>query len=324
MSPLLLALIGAAAAAGAGLCVVWALAKRQASLERRLAGYEPIGMSTTPMKASDLDLAPETRLVSSAMDFTKDLAKRTGILARVELMLETADVPVRPAEFVFYVPVVAITLGILVGVAFNWLTGIVFAAIVGAAPVAWVHIKRDRRIKQFDAQLPDGLNLLASSMRAGFSFMQGLEAVASEARDPLKRELHRAFTEARLGRPVDVALEDCAIRMKSGDLQWVVLALRIQREVGGNLAELLVTVADTMTQRERLRREIGALTAEGRFSAIILSIMPFFFLLLFQVLQPDYVPKLFHKPLGVIALIGAVIGNIVGWFWLRRIVDIEV
>lgn len=324
MSPLLLAVLGAAAAAGAGLCIVWALARRQASLERRLAGYEPIRTANSPVKSSDLDMAPETRLVAQAMDFTKDLAKRTGVLARVEMMLESADVPIRPAEFVFYVPVVAITFGVLVGVGFNWLTGVVFGAIVAAAPVAWVYVKRDRRIKQFDAQLPDGLNLLASSMRAGFSFMQGLEAVASEARDPLKRELQRAFTEARLGRAVDVSLEDTAVRMKSADLQWVVLALRIQREVGGNLAELLVTVAETMTQRERLRREIHALTAEGRFSAVVLSIMPFFFLAMFQVLQPDYVPKLFDKPLGVIGLIGAAVGNVVGWFWLRRIVDIEV
>ena len=168
------------------------------------------------------------------------------------------------------------------------------------------------------------MNLLAGSIRAGFSFMQGLEAVANEAPDPMGRELQRAFSEARLGRDIDFALEECAERMENKDLHWVVLALRIQREVGGNLAELLDTVASTMTQRERLRREVQSLTAEGRFSAIVLSIMPFFFLAAFQVLQPNYVPELFKEAIGIFALIGSGVGVVVGWFWLQKIVNIEV
>jgi len=184
--------------------------------------------------------------------------------------------------------------------------------------------RRRRRLTRFEQQLPDALNLLAGSMRAGFSFMQGLEAVANEAPEPTKRELQRAFSEARLGREVDVALEECADRMENRDFQWVVLALRIQREVGGNLAELLDTVAATMTQRERLRREVQSLTAEGRFSSIVLTVMPFFFLAAFQVLQPTYVPQLFHDAIGVMALIASGIGVVVGWFWLRKIVNIEV
>jgi tight adherence protein B len=140
----------------------------------------------------------------------------------------------------------------------------------------------------------------------------------------MARELQRAFGEARLGRDIDVALEEVADRMSSKDLEWVVMALRIQREVGGNLAELLDTVAGTMTERERLRREVQSLTAEGRFSAIVLSVMPFFFLAAFQALQPNYVPTLFKDTLGIIALVGAGIGVVVGWFWLRKIVNIEV
>ncbi len=324
MMKLLVALLAAAAAGGIALCVAWAFAKRQAALERRLAGYEPITAAATPMKSSDIDLAPESRVATQALELTRDLATRAGILAKVEVMLEQANVPIRPAEFLFYVPLVALAFGGLVAVGISPLSGVVVAALCIGGPIGWVKYRQISRLKAFDAQLPDALQLLASSMRAGFSFMQGVEAVASEAREPMKRELHRVFTEARLGRSVDVALEDCATRMDNQDLQWVVMALRIQREVGGNLAELLVTVAETMTQRERLRREVRALTAEGRFSAYILSIMPFFFLLLFQILRPDYVPHLFHKTLGIIALIGAAVGNVVGWFWLKKIVNIEV
>jgi tight adherence protein B len=191
-------------------------------------------------------------------------------------------------------------------------------------PYAFVSRKRASRLKKFEVQLPDTLNLLAGSMRAGFSFLQGLEAVADETQDPMRRELQRVFTEARLGRPIEDALDDMAIRMSSSDLAWAVMAIKIQREVGGNLAELLDTVAETMMQRERLRREVKALTAEGRFSAYILSAMPPGFFLMFYLLQPDYMGNLFGEPLGVIAVIFGSISTVVGWFWLRKIVTIEV
>ena len=131
------------------------------------------------------------------------------------------------------------------------------------------------------------LNLFAGSMRAGFSFAQALEAVAEEAPDPSQRELQRCFTESRLGRPIEDALEDSANRMHSVDLLWAVMAIRIQREVGGNLAELLDTVATTMTERERLKSEIVALTAEGRLSAWILGIFPPLFALVLFAVQPE-------------------------------------
>ena len=217
-----------------------------------------------------------------------------------------------------------IAIGIVSLLLFSPLTALVIVVIAALVPIVYVTRRRRQRMSRFDAQLPDALNLLAGSMRAGFSFMQGLEAVAAEAADPMRRELQRAFSEARLGREIDFALEECADRMENDDLKWVVLALRIQREVGGNLAELLDTVASTMTQRERLRREVKSLTAEGRFSAVVLSIMPFFFLAVFQVLQPDYVPQLFKDSLGIMALIGAGVGVVLGWFWLRSIVNIEV
>ena len=150
----------------------------------------------------------------------------------------------------------------------------------------WLEIRRKKRLRKFEEQLPDVLNLLSGSMRAGFSFAQGLEAVADEAPEPSKRELQRAFAESRLGRPIEDALEDSANRMHSVDLTWAVMAIRIQREVGGNLAELLDTVARTMTERERLKREILTLTAEGRMSGWILGVFPLLFGLLLYMVQP--------------------------------------
>ena len=118
------------------------------------------------------------------------------------------------------------------------------------------------------------LQLLAGSLRAGYSLLQGVDAVAQEVDDPMGQELRRVLAEARLGRPLEDALDDAAERMSSADFAWAVMAVGIQREVGGNLAELLDTVAETMIQRERLRREVRSLTAEGRVSAFILGLLP--------------------------------------------------
>jgi tight adherence protein B len=187
-----------------------------------------------------------------------------------------------------------------------------------------LHRRRRTRLREFQAQLPGTLNLLSGSMRAGFSFAQGLESVANEATQPTRRELQRVFTESRLGRPIEDALEDSAQRMTSVDLMWAVMAIRIQREVGGNLAELLDTVADTMTQRERLRLEIKALTAEGRFSGWILGIFPVAFAGVLYLIQPDYMGVLFQESIGIMAVIASAVMTFIGFIWLRKILQIEV
>ncbi len=140
--------------------------------------------------------------------------------------------------------------------------------------MAIVSFLAGRRRKKFLSQLPDTLQLLSGTLRAGYSLMQGVEAVSQEVEDPMGHELRRVVTESRLGRPLEESLDGVAERMDSADFSWAVMAIRIQREVGGNLSELLLTVADTMTQRERLRRDVRALTAEGRMSAIVLGLLP--------------------------------------------------
>ena len=134
----------------------------------------------------------------------------------------------------------------------------------------YVKFKVKRRSKKLEAQLPDTLNLLSSTLKAGYSFVQGIDAVGNEAEEPLAGEFRRTVNEARLGKDLDDALDDLAERVDSVDLLWAIVAIKIQREVGGNLAELLSTVADTMTARTRLRGEVAALTAEGRVSALVL------------------------------------------------------
>ena len=138
------------------------------------------------------------------------------------------------------------------------------------------------------------------------------------------KELSIVLTEARLGRPLEEALQDAAERMGSPDFDWVVMAIGIQREVGGNLAELLSTVAETMIARERLRREVRALTAEGRISALILGLLPVGLGLIMYSINPEYVKVLFHDSLGQGLLIGATVLAIIGFYWMKKTIDIEI
>jgi tight adherence protein B len=296
------------------------LGRREAALERRLAGYERADLTLQPAK----DGSPETAVVQQAVELTRQLAQRTGFLERVERALESGDVPIRAGELIFYTAAGAVMVFLGVAVLIGLLWALIAGGLVAMAPMMYVSHKQRTRQAAFERQLPDTLTLLSSSLRAGFSFMQGLEAVAQEIGAPMRRELQRVFTETRLGRSPEDALGDAAERMGSQDLAWTVMAIKIQREVGGNLAALLDTVADTMQKRDRIRREVRALTAEGRLSAIILGLLPPIAGVLLFLVAPDYIKTLFDEAIGIAAVISATVLAVIGWFWLQKIIDIEV
>jgi tight adherence protein B len=187
-----------------------------------------------------------------------------------------------------------------------------------------VKLRAKRRRKKFMSQLPDTLQLLSSTLRAGYSLMQGVEVVSQEVAEPMGHELRRVCTEARLGRPLEEALEECSDRMGSPDFAWAVMAIRIQREVGGNLSELLLTVAETMTQRERLRRDVAALTAEGKMSAIVLGILPVGLGLVMWAMSPDYMGVLIEDRLGNFLLGGSTLLALVGFWWMKKTIEIDI
>jgi tight adherence protein B len=297
------------------------LGRRQATLERRLAGYERADVAAVVPGTEGVTSTPG---VTHAVDLTGRLAERAGLLKRVERALEQSDLPVRASELIFYVAVGSIAAFLLLGLFFNWVVGVGAGAFVAIGAVSYVSHRQRGRAAVFERQLPDTLTLLASSLRAGFSFMQGLETVAQEIGSPMRRELQRVFTEVRLGREPEDALGDAAERMDSRDLAWTVMAIKIQREVGGNLATLLDTVADTMQKRERIRREVHALTAEGRLSAIILGLLPPLAGLGLALVAPDYMQALFDSAIGWAAVIGGAVLALLGMLWLRKITQVEV
>jgi tight adherence protein B len=264
-------------------------------------------------------------LLRRAASKAEGVAADRGSTQMIEAALEQANIPLRPGEAIIGTIGLAFIAGIVVG-AFT--QSVIFSASVGVAILvfAFLAVKSvaSREKKRFTRQLPDTLTLTSTSLRAGYSLLQAVEAVAQESPEPTRREFGRALTEIRLGRPMIDALGDIAVRMESQDFEWAVLAISIQREVGGNLAEVLQTTAEMMNQRDRLRREMKALTAEGRISAVIMGVLPFFLFGLISFVNPSYLAPLYSTPIGL-GLVGfAILLIIAGVVWMQKIINIEV
>ena len=284
------------------------------------------GFLDDPIQDADDDGGmAKTALIQRAVEMTEDFADRQGFLVGVEAKLERADMPLRAAEAIFFYGAMVGVVGLLSMVLTQSLVGTaLFTGLAIMLPSAAVNFKAKRRLKKFNAQLPDMLSLLSGTLRAGYSLMQGVEAVSREVEDPIGYELRRVVTESRLGRPLEEALDAAAERMGSADFRWAVMAIGIQREVGGNLAELLMTVADTMVARERLRRDVDALTAEGKVSAMVLGFLPIGLGAAMWVINPEYIGVLFSERLGNIMLAGAGLLAGFGFWWMKKLIEIDV
>jgi tight adherence protein B len=267
----------------------------------------------------------QTQLLQRAVRMTEQFAGRRGLLETVENKLEKANLPLRPPEALFFycAGVVVVTL-LAMAITQSILPTLVVAVLAALVPPAIVNFRGYRRRKAFESLLPDTLQLLASTLKAGYSLMQGVEAVAHEVSEPMGRELRRVVTEARLGRPLEESLAAVADRMQSLDFGWAVMAIGIQREVGGNLSELLLTVAGTMTERERLRRDVSALTAEGRVSAMVLGLLPVGIAIFITGANPGYLEPLYTTTMGQVMIGAALVLAGIGGAWMMKIIRIEI
>jgi len=245
-------------------------------------------------------------------------------------LIERADLPLRPGEW-WVLRIVAVVVGIAVsmtllrgGTIMTLVAGLLGVVLGLVAPAFVLRFLSKRRAKKFDHQLPDVLTLVASSLSTGFSLPQALDAVAKDAADPSAKEFARALAETRIGADIADALEHMADRMDSGNMRWTAMAIRIQREVGGNLAETMRTTAKTLREREELGRHVRALSAEGRLSAYILIGLPIG--IFFYTMQTNraYVELLWTRPLGLIMMAGGLVSLGIGVFWMRKVVDVKV
>ena len=288
---------------------------------KRLQVYGRKGKPDAEEKRSFLERIP---LLSRFTEAAEEEVKKRGLLSGVNSALEQANIPMSPGEGILALLGLAAVGGIFLAIFNGLVWGLVgFGALLLLFIVA-INYTGNREKKKFEKQLPDTLTLMSTSLRAGYSLLQATEAVAAEAVNPTAREFGRAIAEARLGMTVTDALNGITERSQSKDFEWAVMAVDIQREVGGNLAEVLQTVADTMRARNRLKGEITALTAEGRISAIVLGSLPFFLFGFLWVTNPDYLMPLLESDFGRIAIGVGLLLMAAGIFWLKKIVDIEI
>lgn len=288
-----------------------------------------------PRVARDRRLAPGTEHVSA---LTKATQKTTAAIESVASKrssrmfgpqeLELAGIKTEPSSFVVLVASAASVLaliGVLVGFANGtWLLWAVLLALlapVGAKLI--VSMRTSKRRTRFADQVDDTVQLVAGSLRAGHGLNRSLAAVASDAEDPTNEELARVVNEVRLGRNLSESLALTAKRMQSDDFEWVAQAIAINQETGGNLAEVLDQVGKTIRDRNEIRRQVRALSAEGRLSAIVLVTLPILVFLFLIVVQPTYFNAFFQNPLGIVALIVAGILLILGSIWTAFTVKVK-
>ena len=243
----------------------------------------------------------------------------------LEHLLDEANLPMKPFEFVLIVVLSALaaSLGGLLLRRPGWVAAL--AGMIGFfAPIAWVRLRRLRRRDAFARQIPDALQAIGNSLRAGYGFSQGMAVVASDSPSPISVEFARAQREMNLGSTVEEVLHSMARRMQSVDFDLAVSGILINRQVGGNLAELLDHITATIRERVKLKAFIRVLTAEQRLSAIIIMAVPPVMLFILLTAWREYSSYLLFTRIGHVLLAGSILLQLLGVYFIRRIVAIEV
>jgi tight adherence protein B len=289
--------------------------------DERLSRLARVG----PQAAAVADIV-EPRQTADLFPTIGSLLEVGGRASRLRLALTRAGIPLRPSEFVGFAAVwTAVTAVIGWLVLGHTFIGVLVGAVLGVlTPSAVLSFAQARRLHHLQLQLPDALMIMASGIRSGFSFMRCLQLVAEEMKPPIGTEFGRTVQEIQIGRSTPEALNRMVQRTNSYDIDLCVTAVNIQIEVGGNLASVLETIAETIRERFRLKGEIASLTAEGRISGWILFAAPIVMFLFLMKANPEYLHVLLDDRLGIIILYLALGMQIVGGFIIKKMLDIDV
>ncbi len=263
-------------------------------------------------------------LLSTVPVFHRTLIK-FEVFTQLQNTLRQADMTITVYRFVIYSMVSGFVIGLITFFFSRSLVAmLIITLVVMAAPLMYVLNRRRRRFNSFLEQLPDALELMVRSLQAGHSFSSALQMVATEMPDPIAREFGKTYEEQNLGLNIKSALENLVERVPILDLKLCVTAVLIQREIGGNLSEVLRNISHTIRERFRIQGEIRVKSAQARLSGYIVSALPFFLFFWINLVNPDYMKTLYDHPNGVYILATGVIMQIIGWLIIRKIVDIEI
>lgn len=254
----------------------------------------------------------------------EDLAERVPQLWDLQHLLLQSGLGWTLGGFVTRAGAISVLIGVLAFAA----TGSPLLAAIGFVSgglglYLWVRRRKKKRILQLESQLPDAIDLIARAVRAGHPLSAGLGMTADEAPEPLASEFRITFEEQKFGLPFEEALLGLGDRVEVVDIRILITAILVQREVGGNLAEILETIAETMRARFNLKRQVRVYTAQGRMSGYTLAALPILVGFLIMLINPDYMGTLIHEPLGRAMLTGAGVLQGIGFLWIRKIVDVR-
>jgi Flp pilus assembly protein TadB len=278
-----------------------------------------------PAPAGTASPAMPQAVTDRALQLVDRAVRARGQRERIRGNLERAGMRMRPEEWAL----IQLSAVVAAGALFVFLLHSVLGVLLGA-PLGWLgcrgyqSFKISRRRRAFEQQLPDALQLVAGALRSGFALNQSIGAVAREGVEPVAEEFSRVLQEVRLGAELEDALDDLALRVGSYDLELVVMAIRTAREVGGNLAEVLQTTVVTMRERVQLRGQVQVLSAEGRFSAKVLTGLPILMAGYLFAFKRDYIELLVTTGLGVTMLVIGSVLLVCGSVWLHKLTKIEV
>ncbi|HEU4977760.1 MAG TPA: type II secretion system F family protein, partial [Solirubrobacteraceae bacterium] len=291
---------------------------RRTTVRKRVAYFVP-----DPERLDDL-LPSATEPSTQVLRAAEARLARSRLWARFKEDMDVGEIGIPPIRLVLYSVVAMLAGATIAAAAFGNGPLAVMFVLVPAGTFFWVRFKADRQRRAFDDQLADNLQVIASAMRAGQSFVGAMATAAADAAQPSRREFQRVVADEQLGIQLSVAMRSVAARMRSTEFEYVGLVAMLQRDTGGNTAEVIDRVTETIRERAGLRRLVRTLTAQGRFSGAVVSLLPVGIGGVISVLRPHYLSPMFHETRGVVALVLAALGIVMGWIIIRKIVDIKV
>jgi tight adherence protein B len=292
---------------------------RQARMEQRIA--EAL-RDTTRTTDEAIQISREDMMSSNAT--LNQFLSSLDVARKLERMIAQADIQITVVRLLAFSLFSGLMGGLAAYTVINGVFALFIALLTGALPILYVNIKRQKRLRKFNAQLPDTLDLLSRSLAVGHAFSEALNQVASEMPDPIAMEFRTTFEEQKLGLSTKVALDRLTERVPLPDLKLCVTAMHIQRETGGNLAEILERVAQTIRDRFKLMEDFRTMTTSSRASAWILCGLPFALVLLLTFINPEYMSKLLYDQRGHYVIAAAAVMQLIGMALIKSILNIKV
>jgi tight adherence protein B len=307
-----------------GLLVFAFLGSGESSVEERLSRYTELKASTETAEPSKEEKQKSTPIT----DFLDKSFSQSSWFESISKDLARADLKLRPTEYIALEVIACVGIAVAAGFIFhNIVFGLIGAVVGYFVPGFYVKQKQSGRLHQFEAQLADMLNLSVNSLRAGYSVIQALESVSKEMPAPTSVEIRRVVQEVQIGLTLETALENLLRRMNSPDLKLIITAINIQREVGGNLAEILDTISHTIRERVRIKGEIRVLTAQQSITGYLIGFLPFALAIFLYLYNPGYIMRFFDpatRMCGIPMVVCGLLLIFIGFVVVRKIIAIEV